>query len=62
MRNNLALKVAGIIFFLVSMLHLLRLAFQWEVIIGGFSVPFGWSIFGLVFALLLSFWMFKARQ
>jgi hypothetical protein len=55
----MALKVAGIIFLLVSIMHLLRFILKIEVIIAGFMVPLWFSIFGFIFALLLSLWMFK---
>jgi len=62
MKNNMALKVAGGVFLLVSMAHLLRLIFKAEIIISGFTVPLWYSAFGFVFALLLSLWLFKSQQ
>lgn len=62
MNKNIALKVAGIIFFLVSIMHLLRFLFKVEVVIAGFTVPLFCSLFGFTFALLLSLWMFKSLK
>ena len=62
MKNNIALKVAGIIFLSVSIMHFFRLLFKTEVIIAGFIVPLWLSIFGFVIALLLSLWMFKSHK
>jgi hypothetical protein len=32
-------RVAGLIFLLVAVMHVLRLAFKWEVVLNGWSVP-----------------------
>lgn len=56
-----ALLVAGVIFLLVSIMHLLRLVFKIEAKIGKFTIPLWFSIFGFIIPLLLSFWMFNAR-
>jgi hypothetical protein len=55
-----ALKVAGVIFLLVSVMHLLRVILKFEVIMAGFTLPIWFSIFGFIFSLLLSLWMFKS--
>jgi hypothetical protein len=31
--------VAGLIFLLIAVMHVLRLAFKWEVVVNGWSVP-----------------------
>jgi len=56
-----ALLVAGIIFLMVSIMHLARLIFRVEVRAGRFILPLWISVFGFIIALLLSLWMFKAR-
>jgi len=55
----LLLKTVGVIFLLVSFLHLLRLIFRIKVIVGKFTVPVWFSAVGFIIALLLSFWIFK---
>jgi hypothetical protein len=61
-KNNIALKVAGIIFLLMSIMHLLRLLLKIEVTMAGFTVPLWFSVFGFLIALLLSLWMFKSLK
>jgi hypothetical protein len=60
--KDTALKVAGVIFFLVSIIHLLRGILKVEVIIGGFVLPIWVSLFGFIISLLLSLWMFKSLK
>jgi len=55
-----ALNVAGIVFFLMAVLHLLRLIFHWEVIVAGFTVPTWPSTLLAALAFILSLWMFKS--
>ena len=59
MKDN-ALKVAGVIFLLVSIVHLLRVILRTQVTIAGFVLPIGASVFGFIISLLLSLWMFKS--
>ena len=54
-----ALLTAGIIFLIVSILHLLRLLFRTEVKIGKYIIPIWFSVLGFVIPLLLSLWMFN---
>jgi hypothetical protein len=58
--KDTALKVAGMIFFVVAVIHLLRLILNWEVIIAGYVVPIWFSIVGFIGPLLLALWMFKS--
>jgi hypothetical protein len=58
--KDTALKVAGIIFFIVSVMHLLRLILKTEVIIAGSVVPVWASVFGFIIPLWLALWMFKS--
>jgi hypothetical protein len=62
MNRKLPLVVAGIIFSLVALIHLLRLLYQWEITIGGAIVPMTFSCAGLVVAALLAIWMFVAAK
>ena len=56
-----ALLVAGIIFSVGALVHLLRLCIRFEVRIGGWNVPFWFSAVGFPVALGLAVWMFAAR-
>ncbi len=58
--KDTSLKVAGVIFFLMAIIHLLRVVLKVEIIIGGMVLPIWASAFGFVVLLLLSLWMFKS--
>ncbi len=60
--KDTALIVAGTIFLIVSIMHLVRLIFKVEVKMGKFIVPLRISIFGFVVPLLLSVWMFMTLK
>lgn len=60
MNRKLPLVVAGIIFTFVAIVHLIRLIYQWEVVIGGAVIPMTASCAGLAVAGLLAIWMFVA--
>ena len=60
--KNTALKVSGVIFFVVAVAHLLRVILKVEVIIAGYVIPMWWSIFGFIIPLLLSLGMFKSLK
>ena len=60
--KNIALKVAGAIFLVVALLHLLRVIFSIEVIVAGFIAPMWLSMFGFIFALALALWMLKTAM
>lgn len=49
------LFLAGTVFFVVAALHLLRLAFGWNVLLGSFDVPLWLSWFGVLLAGYLSY-------
>jgi hypothetical protein len=59
--RNYALT-SSIIFFLVAVLHLLRLIMQWNVVIGGWQFPMWASIIAVLVAGLLSFAGFRLFQ
>ncbi len=42
--------VAGLIFFLIAVMHALRLAFRWDVVLNGWSVPMWASVVALPIA------------
>jgi hypothetical protein len=46
---------AGLIFLLIAVMHGLRLAFKWEVILNGWSIPMWVSAVAIVIAAYLAF-------
>ncbi|HTZ10949.1 MAG TPA: hypothetical protein VMD04_01020 [Candidatus Margulisiibacteriota bacterium] len=60
--KNLALKVAGVVFLLVALMHLLRLLLKMQIAVAGMHVRLIISLIGFVAALLLSIWMFAASK
>jgi len=60
--KNTALLVAGLIFLLVALAHLLRLVFSVEIMIAGTVIPQNLSIVASIVALILAIWMFRARS
>ncbi len=42
--------IAVAIFTLMAIVHLLRLAFGWEVVVTGYVIPVWWSAIGIVVA------------
>jgi len=47
--------VAGLIFLLVAVMHVLRLAFKWEVVLNGWSVSMWVSAVAIVITAYLAF-------
>lgn len=56
----LPLIVAGIIFSVVGVMHLLRLIYHWQIMIAGNVIPMSVSVAGLFVAIILALWMFIA--
>lgn len=56
---KIGLRVAGSIFGLACLAHLVRLLQQTSLVIGGFTVPMWISGPGLVVTGLLCFWLWK---
>ena len=48
-------KITATIFFVVGLMHLLRLLNGWEVVLGGYVIPFWASIIGVCAAWFLSY-------
>jgi hypothetical protein len=57
-----ALRVAGILFLLVAILHLVRWIQEIEVIIGGIALPLWMSLPAFFLMIALSGWMFVASK
>lgn len=58
----MGLRVAGTVFGLVCLGHLLRLATQAEVLVGGHRMPLWLSAVGVVVAGGLSLWLWKLSK
>ncbi|PIR02161.1 MAG: hypothetical protein CO031_02515 [Candidatus Nealsonbacteria bacterium CG_4_9_14_0_2_um_filter_37_38] len=54
--------IAGVIFALVSLLHLLRSIFNWEAVVGGWVAPIWISWFGFFVAAFLAYQGFKLSK
>jgi hypothetical protein len=54
--------VAGLLFLLVAVAHLLRLLLRWSVILNGWTVPMWVSAIALVVAGFLAFEGFRRRR
>jgi hypothetical protein len=55
MRQKTFSLVVGLIFLFVAVMHVLRLALKWEVVLNGWSVPMWVSWLALVVAGFLAF-------
>jgi uncharacterized integral membrane protein len=60
MSKNIALIVAGAIFIIVAILHLIRLILKLHVTFGQWEVPMFISMVGLILAGVLGLWMFTS--
>lgn len=60
--KNCALAVAGTIFGLVALIHLIRLFYHFPIIVGGSPMPLWVNVIGFLVAGGLSAWMFRARH
>ncbi len=47
--------VVGLAFLLIAVMHVLRLAFKWEVVLNGWSVPMWASAVAIVMTAYLAF-------
>ena len=62
MNKSLPLSVAGIIFSLVALMHLLRLFYHWKILVAGYTIPMSVSVAGLFITVILALWMFIAAS
>lgn len=56
---QLGLRVAGTIFGLVCLVHMVRLFIHFQVMLGGYPVPIWMNGIGFVVAGLLAFWLWR---
>ena len=59
--KNLFLNIAGVVFGIVAILHLVRFLMKWPVMIGSVTVPLGISPWAFGVSLILSLGCFLAR-
>jgi uncharacterized membrane protein len=62
MSQKAYLKSAGLIFFLIAVLHLLRLVFGWEAVFEGWNVPQWLSVVALIVAGYLAYEGFRLSK
>lgn len=60
--KSFALFIAGCIFGLVSIAHLVRYFTHTDIIVSGYAIPMNVSLYGFVITLLLAIWMFVASR
>lgn len=60
--KSFSLIIAGLIFTLVTALHILRFYKGWEVVIVHQTIPVQWSIYGAIISGVLALWMFIAAS
>ncbi len=60
--KKVALKSAGTIFGLVSIAHWVRYFRDYELVIGGYTVPVGLSLLAGAIIFALAVWMFVAAR
>lgn len=58
--KRLPLVVAGIIFSIVAIMHLIRIVYHWQILIAGYVIPVSVSVIALVVAIVLAIWMFTS--
>ena len=58
MKPKAYLMVSGTLFALVASLHLLRIVFNWQAVIGGWTVPMWLSWIGLAVTATLCVWAY----
>jgi len=62
MRQKTFSLVVGLIFLLIAVMHVLRLAFKWEVVLNGWSVPMCVSAIAIVITAYLAFESLKLSR
>ena len=60
--QKLALRMAGVIFFVAGALHTWRLFAKFAITVGNFAIPMEWSGVGAALGFVLSLWMFCSAK
>ncbi len=59
MKQETYIKVTGLIFSVITILHVLRLVFGWDAVLGGWQVPVWVSFIGVAVGGFLAYSAFK---
>lgn len=59
MNTRTYLRTTGAVFLIIEVLHLARLLYGWEAVIGGFRVPLWWSVVAVIVAGTLAYQAFR---
>jgi len=62
MRQKTFSLVVGLTFLLIAVMHVLRLALKWEVVLNGWSVPMWVSVVAIVITAYLAFESLKLSR
>ena len=62
MRQKTFSLVVGLIFLLIAVMHVLRLALKWEVVLNGWSLPMWVSVNAIVITAYLAFESLKLSR
>ena len=62
MKHKTFFLVSGAIFAAVALLHVLRLAFKWEAVIGGWAMPMWVSVVACVIAATLATMLWREHR
>jgi len=62
MSEKTFLRLAGVIFLFVAIVHLLRIVFKWEVVLAGWPAPVWLSDVAFVVAALLAYEGFRMSR
>lgn len=54
--------ISGIFFMMIAVLHLLRLVFSWEAVIGGWTVPLWLSVVAFMISGFLAYEGFRLSR
>ena len=60
--QKMYLKLIGLIFSVIAILHLLRLIFRWDVVLGDWQIPIWISFVGVAVAGFMSIIAFKLSK
>ncbi|MBI3575920.1 MAG: hypothetical protein HY083_09760 [Gammaproteobacteria bacterium] len=62
MKPKIYLMVSGTLFALVALLHLLRIVFNWQAVIGSWTVPMWLSWIGLAVTVTFCTWAYNLAR
>lgn len=61
-KDHLPLLVAGLIFAIIAIMHVIRIIYHAKITVAGHIIPMNASYIGALVAFLLTIWMFKASK